>query len=59
MKRQLDQGFEILLKSLEVIGKVSGDRLDPKKDNTKSDHPSTFTESLREQEQQEKGLRGK
>jgi len=51
MKKQLDQGFEVIIKGMEVVARVIGeDPPDDKKHDPKSEHPSTFKDSLREQE---------
>jgi hypothetical protein len=56
MKKQLEQGFEVIVQGLGVIARVIGedppnDKKDnPKSDHPKYDHPATFRGSLREQD---------
>lgn len=47
----INDGFELLMLGMEVIGNIVGDPPVPVKNNTKSDHPSTFEKSLQEQQE--------
>jgi hypothetical protein len=42
-----DQSFELLMGAMGVLGNIVGDPPNDKKDDVKSDHPATFAESLR------------
>lgn len=46
LDKHLDDGFEIIMRGMEVIGNIVGDPPNEKKDNPKTDHPSKFAESL-------------
>lgn len=47
MARHLDQGFEILIKGMKAIDRAIGDNVGDESE-PKYDNPSTFVESLRE-----------
>ena len=55
MKKQLDKGFEVLMTGMAGVAHIIGEPPPKsKKDDPKTDHPSSFAMSLQEQKQQKK-----
>jgi len=53
LDERLDQAFELIMRGMEVIGNIVGDppnekKVNPKTDQLKYDHPTTFAMSLQE-----------
>ena len=61
MRKQIDQVFEVIMTGMEMIDAVveaHGSRNAPQsKDDPKSDHPSSFSESLQNSEEKEQRRR--
>lgn len=55
--RYLDETMDVIMRGMGIIGTVIGDPPNPEKSAPKSDHPATFEQSLRDNEQQKEEKR--